>query len=287
VQIQALRNDLPQTVSEMPDALTPVRVIPVILSGGAGTRLVAAVARDSAEAVDAVAGRRDAAREDSRAALAVPNVADFRDRHQPRVLLPHEGRVRRRARQAAAAQRPILLEPFGRNTAPAVALAALWAQRRHGGDVVLLVLPADHLIRDHAAFVSAVARASSLAQSGALVTFGIAPGASETGFGYIEGGAPIAGNGTPAFKADALRREAAARKSTRVISPPATTFGTRGCSASRRTAVVAAFARYAPGVLEAARAIVHGCTKRRATPRCWRSTPACSRPCPTFRSTMP
>jgi len=68
-----------------------------------------------------------------------------------------------------------LLEPFGRNTAPAIALGALCAQSRGMSDRVLLVMPADHLIRDRAAFGDAVERARTLAAAGALVTFGIAP----------------------------------------------------------------------------------------------------------------
>ena len=109
-----------------------------------------------------------------------------------------------------------LLEPFGRNTAPAVALAALWAERRHGDDVVLLVLPADHLVRDHVAFAAAVARAARLAQGGSLVTFGIAPTHPETGFGYIECGAPVAGDGPPAFTAVRFVEKPPARQGPRV-----------------------------------------------------------------------
>ena len=79
-----------------------------------------------------------------------------------------------------------LLEPFGRNTAPAVALAALWVRAQLGEHVPLVILPADHLIHDEAAFERAVAVALVFAQDGALVTFGIAPSRPETGFGYIE-----------------------------------------------------------------------------------------------------
>jgi len=81
-----------------------------------------------------------------------------------------------------------LLEPAARNTAPAICAAALHAQARHGAQAVLLVLPADHLIRDEAAFRAAVAEARRLAAAGWLVTFGIAPTRAETGFGYVETG---------------------------------------------------------------------------------------------------
>jgi mannose-1-phosphate guanylyltransferase / mannose-6-phosphate isomerase len=79
-----------------------------------------------------------------------------------------------------------LLEPFGRNTAAAVAAAALQVQRVHGDAAVMLVLPADHLISDHDAFAGAVGRAAALAESGKIVTFGINPEHAETGYGYIE-----------------------------------------------------------------------------------------------------
>ncbi len=79
-----------------------------------------------------------------------------------------------------------ILEPFGRNTAPAIAAACLQVAKWHGEDAILLVLAADHLISDQAAFADAVAQACKLAQSGKLVTFGIHPTSPETGYGYIE-----------------------------------------------------------------------------------------------------
>lgn len=88
-----------------------------------------------------------------------------------------------------------LLEPCGRNTAPAVAAAALHVARHYGDDAQLLVLPADHLIGDQAAFVVAIEQARTLAEAGWLVTFGIRPGHAETGYGYIQQGAALAHGG--------------------------------------------------------------------------------------------
>ncbi|MEO8670008.1 MAG: mannose-1-phosphate guanylyltransferase/mannose-6-phosphate isomerase [Tahibacter sp.] len=82
-------------------------------------------------------------------------------------------------------QLPFLLEPAGRNTAPAILLAALYALTHISKDSVLLVLPADHLIRDLDAFTRDVRQAHALAQAGWLATFGIPPTEPETGFGYI------------------------------------------------------------------------------------------------------
>ena len=86
-----------------------------------------------------------------------------------------------------------ILEPVGRNTAPAVAVAALHVQSRNP-DGCLLVLPSDQLIQDVPAFHAAIATALPLAASGSLVTFGIAPRGPVTGYGYIERGEPISGS---------------------------------------------------------------------------------------------
>ncbi|MFA1028256.1 Mannose-1-phosphate guanylyltransferase/mannose-6-phosphate isomerase [Pseudomonas syringae pv. helianthi] len=90
-----------------------------------------------------------------------------------------------------------ILEPFGRNTAAAIAAAALHVSQLYGDEAQLLVLPADHLITDVAEFARAVAAAQKLAAEGWMVTFGIVPTAPETGFGYIEKG--------PALNADACQ----------------------------------------------------------------------------------
>lgn len=79
-----------------------------------------------------------------------------------------------------------VLEPFGRNTAAAVALAAQEICKVHGPDAIMLVLPADHLIDNQASFAAAVASATQLAEQGWLVTFGVEPQYPETGYGYIQ-----------------------------------------------------------------------------------------------------
>lgn len=82
----------------------------------------------------------------------------------------------------------ILLEPVGRNTAPAISGAVEYVAQTSDDDLVLLVLPADHLIRNTEAFYAAVSEAVGKAQQGAIVTFGIEPNKPETGYGYIERG---------------------------------------------------------------------------------------------------
>lgn len=93
-------------------------------------------------------------------------------------------------RQLGLERSKIILEPFGRNTAPAIALAALHAVSE-GENPTLLVLPADHVITNTSAFHACLEKAQSLALSGKLVTFGIVPGHAETGYGYIERGDSI------------------------------------------------------------------------------------------------
>jgi mannose-1-phosphate guanylyltransferase / mannose-6-phosphate isomerase len=97
--------------------------------------------------------------------------------------------------QANLARLPFLVEPAGRNTAPAIFLAALYTMEHISKDATLLVLPADHLIADIAAFEADARRAEAVAADGHLVTFGIAPTRPETGFGYIRMGAAL-GDGT-------------------------------------------------------------------------------------------
>ncbi len=102
----------------------------------------------------------------------------------------HRFMVAEQLRQVGIAPSTLILEPVGRNTAPAVALAALQEQARDP-EAVLLVLPADHIIQDSAAFAEAVARALPLAREGHLMTFGVVPQAAETGYGYIRCGAAL------------------------------------------------------------------------------------------------
>jgi mannose-1-phosphate guanylyltransferase/mannose-6-phosphate isomerase len=121
----------------------------------------------------------------------------------------------------------IVLEPLGRNTAPALTLAAQ-AAIKNGADPVLLVMPADHVILDGAAFQDAVRQGAALAEQGAVVTFGITPDAPETGYGYIQAG-------------EAYDAAAAQRRIARFVEKPdlataqatwmrATTCGTVACS---------------------------------------------------------
>jgi mannose-1-phosphate guanylyltransferase/mannose-6-phosphate isomerase len=97
----------------------------------------------------------------------------------------HRFMVAEQLRQVGCVPQAILLEPVGRNTAPAIAVAAL-AATAGGDDPLLLVLPSDHVVADEAAFRCAVGTAAAVAAEGSLITFGIVPSAPETGYGYIK-----------------------------------------------------------------------------------------------------
>jgi len=94
---------------------------------------------------------------------------------------------------APEADHHFLLEPVGRNTAPAIGAAAHWVADRFGSDALMLVMPADHLIRDQAAFSQAVDSAAELAAAGWLTCLGVSPTHAETGYGYIRSGETTGG----------------------------------------------------------------------------------------------
>lgn len=168
-------------------------LVPIILSGGAGTRLWPVSRRahpkpfmelSDGESLAEKTWRRAALVADDGPILTVTS----RDYYfYTRDLYERLG--------ADAEQARFLLEPMGRNTAPAIGLAALALRARLGDDAIMLVMPADHLVRDLDAFRDAVDRARALAKRGLLVTFGMHPTHPETGFGYIRQGAPLEGEG--------------------------------------------------------------------------------------------
>ncbi|HET7656377.1 MAG TPA: mannose-1-phosphate guanylyltransferase/mannose-6-phosphate isomerase [Luteimonas sp.] len=153
---------------------------PVLLSGGSGTRLWPLSREAYPKQFLPLAGA-DTMLQETWARVAP--IAGF----PPIVVAGEDHRflVAEQLRQAGAPTPAIVLEPVGRNTAPAIAAAALQATAG-GEDPVLLVLPSDHVVRDAEAFRAAVNAALPAAEAGALVTFGIVPSAPETGFGYIQ-----------------------------------------------------------------------------------------------------
>jgi mannose-1-phosphate guanylyltransferase/mannose-6-phosphate isomerase len=168
---------------------------PVILSGGAGTRLWPLSRELYPKQLLALTGDRTMLQQ---TALRVAGLAAV----APIVVCneAHRFLVAEQLRQLHIEPRAIVLEPFGRNTAPAIALAAHAALKAASvppavEDPILLVLPADHVIRNVPAFHEAVRIATPAAQQGQLVTFGIVPVSPETGYGYIQRGADDSAGG--------------------------------------------------------------------------------------------
>jgi mannose-1-phosphate guanylyltransferase/mannose-6-phosphate isomerase len=161
-----------------------MKIYPVILSGGAGTRLWplsrSVLPKQLLPLVtDKTMLQETALRVTGRAELMAPLVVCGNE---------HRFLVAEQMREIGIKPLSILLEPVGRNTAPAVAAAANYL-RAIDADAVMLVLPADHVINNVDAFHQAVARALAMVKDGALATFGIVPSAPETGYGYIQSGA--------------------------------------------------------------------------------------------------
>jgi len=153
---------------------------PVILSGGSGTRLWPLSRESYPKQFLPLTG------ELSMLQATWHRVAPLATR-APLVVANEEHRfvAAEQLQQVGANPQAILLEPVGRNTAPAIAVAALEATR-DGGDALLLVLPSDHVMADEATFQRIVREAVPAAEAGKLVTFGIVPSGPETGYGYIK-----------------------------------------------------------------------------------------------------
>ena len=172
------------TLSKAAEDGKPIR--PVILCGGSGTRLwplsrslhpkqLLPVA-EAETMLQATAARTRGAE------FAAPLIVTGED---------HRFMVRDQLADVGITPAALILEPAARNTAAAIALAALWLEQDQPGQLIL-VMPSDHVIANVPAFVEAVAAARPLAEEGRLVTFGITPDRPETGYGYIEAGEPCA-----------------------------------------------------------------------------------------------
>ena len=155
-------------------------ILPVILSGGSGTRLWPLSRESYPKQFLALAGEQTMLQATWQRVAAIAGRA-------PLIVANEEHRfvAAEQLQQLGVQPQAILLEPVGRNTAPAIAVAALEATLEDG-DPVLLVLPSDHVIADEAAFRAAVLSALPAAKEGKLVTFGIVPTGPETGYGYIK-----------------------------------------------------------------------------------------------------
>lgn len=167
---------------------TSPAIIPVLLSGGSGSRLWPVSRERFPKQLLNLCGDRTMIQE---TALRVGGDFGFAD---PIVICNQEHRfaIAEQLQEIGIRPTELVLEPFGRNTAPAAAVAARLAAR-HDSQALVLLLPADHAILAPDAFRAAIARGAVAAQAGKLVTFGIQPTSPETGYGYIEKGEDIPG----------------------------------------------------------------------------------------------
>ena len=164
-----------------------VSIHPVILSGGSGTRLWPLSRAALPKQLLPLASKFSMLQE------TVTRLTGMAEMAAPLMVCNAEHRfmVAEQLRQIEIRPEAIVLEPVGRNTAPAIAVAALMLAKQDP-DALMLVLPADHLIRDVAAFHGAIRSAAKAAQTGQLTTFGIKAPTPETGYGYIRKGAALA-----------------------------------------------------------------------------------------------
>jgi len=164
--------------------LSTVDILPVVLSGGSGSRLWPMSREKYPKQLLALTGDDSLLQATLRRANDLAGLAV----RPPVVVCNEEYRfvIAEQLRQMRL-RGSVVLEPMGRNTAPALALAALQASA-DGADPVMLVMPADHVVLDLKAFQTAVQQAAPIAAAGAIVTFGIRPATPETGYGYIQRG---------------------------------------------------------------------------------------------------
>ncbi len=155
-------------------------IYPVLLSGGAGTRLWPVSRARHPKQLYALASEHTMLQETALRLHGTANVAP------PLIICNDEHRffIAEQLRALNVTPEDIVLEPVGRNTAPAAAVSALLLAKKDPS-AIMVVLPADHVIADVDTFRDKVARAAELAAEGRLVTFGIVPTAPETGYGYI------------------------------------------------------------------------------------------------------
>ena len=154
-------------------------IVPVILSGGAGTRLWPVSRQRSPKQLASLTGNETLIQ------ATAQRVSELKDVGDPIVVCnaDHVQAISDQLKEIGTSPR-FIVEPVGRNTAPAAAVAALAA----GGETLLLVLPSDHVIADTFSLYRAVGVASDFARTGHMVTFGVVPDRPETGYGYIRKG---------------------------------------------------------------------------------------------------
>jgi mannose-1-phosphate guanylyltransferase/mannose-1-phosphate guanylyltransferase/mannose-6-phosphate isomerase len=234
----------------MPSAKHPP-LIPVILAGGAGNRLWPLSRQEYPKQLIALLGERSLIQD---TALRFADAARFRP---PLVIANDAIRFTVAEQLQAVGVKPaaLVLEPVGRGTAPAVAVAALLAMEIDP-EAVIVVAPSDHAILDLAALHRAIAMAVQAAAAGYLVTFSIPPSRPETGYGYIEHGAPLAGIGGAFRVATFVEKPPLARAEAMLAGGKH--FWNSGMFAFKAKDYLDELQRFQPSIVAASRAAVEG-----------------------------
>lgn len=168
--------------------MADVTILPALLAGGSGTRLWPQSREQYPKQFLNLVDERSLLQNTALRVAGIPGVLP------PLVICGEQHRflAAEQLRQVGI-EGSIILEPSGRNTAPAAAVAALFAREKYGPETLVFLMAADHDIRDTSAFVAAVRTAIQAAEQGRIVTFGIVPTRAETGYGYLKAGRPLSG----------------------------------------------------------------------------------------------
>ncbi len=228
------------------------RIVPVVLSGGSGTRLWPVSREKHPKQLQPLLGDESLLQNTLRRLEGLPLGGPIVVSNQEYRFITAE-----QLRQLGLVKWALLLEPVGRNTAPALTAAALYATRS-GADPVLLATPADHHVRNPAAFRNAVLRGLPAAEAGAVVTFGIVPDRPETGYGYIE--TRVGAGDTAAGAAMELLafREKPDAATAQAYVDGGRHFWNSGIFMLRASVWLKAIGHFAPGILAACTRAVEG-----------------------------